>query len=184
MNERDGMDKNTGKFDSSVSTSNNVITRSVTCFTCGEEGHIKPNCPSKLKNKRVQNNSRPQEDSGTLNSEKVSEQVRDESLPNVARVGKSYFVRVLFNGRAHRGLVNTGAERSMVPARFSVGIDINVWDQEYLSAVNNTGVEVLGEILTNLMIGDLCLPSKFLVSGQVDEIILGNDWLINNAVNR
>ena len=169
INERDGMNKNTVKFDSPVSTSNNVSTRSVTCFNCGAEGHIRPNCPSKFKNSK------------TLNSKKVSEQVLNESLLNVARVGKSHFVKVLFNGRAHRGLVDTGAERSMVPARFSVGIDIDVSDQKYLSAVNNTGVEVLGEILTNLIIGDLCLPSKFLVSEHVDEIILGNDWLMNNA---
>ena len=94
INERDGMNKNTVKFDSSVSTSNNVSTRSVTCFNCGAEGHIRPNCPSKFKNKRVQNNSHPQKNSGTPNSGKVSEQVLGESLPNVARVDQSYFVRM------------------------------------------------------------------------------------------
>ena len=98
---RDGIDKNTVKSDSLVSASNSGVTRNVTCFTCGEEGHIRPNCPSKFKNKRVPNNSRPRKKSRTPNSGKVSEQVPSKNSSNVAGVGRSYFVRILFNGRAH-----------------------------------------------------------------------------------
>ena len=177
INERDGMDKNTVKFDSPVSTSKNVSTRSVTCFNCGAEGHIRPNCPSKFKNKRVQKNSHPQKNSGTPNSGKVSEQVLGESLPKVARVGQSYFVRMLFNGRAHRGLVDTGAEVSMAPARFISGIAMVASNRKYLSVANDTQIKVLGEVQTDVKVGNLCLSSKFLITDQIDEITIGSDWL-------
>ena len=65
----------------------------------------------------------------------------------------------------------------MAPARFTSGIAMVASKREYLSAANDTQIKVLGEIQTDVMIGNLCLFSKFLVSDQIDEIIIGSDWL-------
>ena len=58
-----------------------------------------------------------------------------------------------------------------------LGIAMDTSEREYLSAANDTEIKVLGEIQTDVMIDNLCLSSKFLVSEQIDEIILGSDWL-------
>jgi len=51
-----------------------------------------------------------------------------------------------------------------------------------LFAANGTVINVLGEVMMNIQIGDLVLPTRFVVSDNITEPMLGIEWLRCNQM--
>jgi len=78
-------------------------------------------------------------------------------------------------------LVDTGCERSVTPKRL-IG-DARLEPAECrLFAANGTVIKVLGEVMLNIQIGDLVLPTRFVLSDNITEPMLGVEWLRCNQM--
>jgi len=78
-------------------------------------------------------------------------------------------------------LVDTGCERSVTPKRL-IG-DARLEPAECrLFAANGTVINVLGEVTMKIQIGDLVLPTRFVVSDNITEPMLGVEWLRCNQM--
>jgi len=51
-----------------------------------------------------------------------------------------------------------------------------------LFAANGTTINVVGEIVLNVHVGDLTIPTKFVISDNVTEPMLGVNWLRRNQI--
>jgi len=51
-----------------------------------------------------------------------------------------------------------------------------------LFAANGTTVNVMGEIVLNVHVGDLTIPTRFVVSDNVTEPMLGVNWQRRNRI--
>jgi len=51
-----------------------------------------------------------------------------------------------------------------------------------LFAANGTVINVLGEVIINIQIGDFVLPTRFVVSDNITEPMLGVEWLQCNQM--
>jgi len=84
--------------------------------------------------------------------------------------------------RAHLGkrevefLVDTGCERSVTPRNLTGDAVLEPADCR-LFAANGTAINVVGEVSMNIRIGDLILFTRFVVSDNITEPMLGVEWL-------
>jgi len=78
-------------------------------------------------------------------------------------------------------LVDTGCERSVTPKRL---VDESRIEQAEcrLFAANGTVINVIGEVTMDIRIGELVLPTRFVVSDNVTEPMLGVEWLRCNQM--
>jgi len=89
--------------------------------------------------------------------------------------------------RAHIGrkeaicLVDTGSKKCVLPKRL-VDESIVVPAGSRLFAANGTTINVAGEITLDVHVGDLTIPTRFVVSSNVTEPMLGVNWLRWNRI--
>jgi len=100
-----------------------------------------------------------------------SRQMRDHPVYLDAYLGKR---RVNF-------LVDTGYERSVTPKRLIGDARLEPAESR-LFAANGTVINVLGEVMMNIQIGDLVLPTRFVVSDNITEPMLRVEWLRCNQM--
>jgi len=125
------------------------------------------NCPKVVKK---EDDSTPAENVRFVKGPE-SRQMRDHPVYLDAYLGKR---RVNF-------LVDTGCERSVTPKKF-IG-DVRLEPAECkLFAANGTVINVLGEVMMNIQIGDLVLLTRFVVSDNITEPMLGVEWLRCNQM--
>jgi len=78
-------------------------------------------------------------------------------------------------------LIDTGCERSVTPRKF-IG-DSRLEPAECrLFAANGTVINVVSEVVMNVKIGEWVLPTRFVVSDNITEPMLGVDWLRGNRM--
>jgi len=86
------------------------------------------------------------------------------------------YLKAWLGKRGVRFLIDTGWERSVTPRKF-IG-DSRLEPAECrLFAANGTVINVVGEVVMNVKIGELVLPTRFVVSDNITEPMLGVDWL-------
>jgi len=78
-------------------------------------------------------------------------------------------------------LIDTGCERSVTPRKF-IGDSRLELAECRLFAANGTVINVVGEVVKNVQIGELVLPTRFVVPGNITEPMLGVDWLRSNCM--
>jgi len=78
-------------------------------------------------------------------------------------------------------LVDTGCERSVTPKRLIGDAGLELAECR-LFAANGTVINVLGEVMLNTQIGELVLPTRFVVSDNIPEPMLGVEWLRCNQM--
>jgi len=78
-------------------------------------------------------------------------------------------------------LVDTGCERLFTPRRL-IGDAILETADCRLFAANWTVINVGVEVTMNIRIGDLILPTRFVVSENITEPMLGVEWLRCNRM--
>ena len=82
----------------------------------------------------------------------------------------------------HQCLLDSGADVSLLPSRFIDSRQLTPSESNKLFAANDTEISVDGQITLPLVIQKHRFLTTFLASENVDEIILGRDWLATNKV--
>ena len=91
------------------------------------------------------------------------------------------YIRARIDGCVRQCLLDSGADVSLIPTQYVSPCKLTA--NEYkLSAANNTTIHVDGQAHLVVGIGQQRIPSTLLASPNVDEIILGRDWLRQNRV--
>jgi len=86
------------------------------------------------------------------------------------------YLNAYFGKRRVSFLVDTGCERLVTPKRL-VG-DSHIEQAECrLFAANGTVINVIGEVTMDIRIWELILPTRFVVSDNITEPMLGVEWL-------
>jgi len=78
-------------------------------------------------------------------------------------------------------LVDTGCERSVTPKRLVGDSRIKQAECRWFAA-NGTVIKVLGEATMDIKIGELIIPTRFVVSDNITEPMLGVEWLRCNQM--
>jgi len=79
-------------------------------------------------------------------------------------------------------LVDTGCDRSLLPKRLCATEHLQTSSMR-LFAANGSSIAVLGEVTASVRLGSTVILSRFIVSDNIIEPILGIDWLRTNADN-
>lgn len=132
-----------------------------TCNRCGEVGHWSCHCtrPPPVAGDATQPSYR------RLNSRKDDETYLEASI----------------DGRRTFCLLDSGCQFSTLLARFVAPSELQPADIQ-LFAVNGSELPVVGRINVALNIQGMEIPTVFLVSDEVDEVLLGIDFLVANNV--
>ncbi len=140
----------------------------IICHKCNQEGHIRPYCPLWEEEKKERENK-------DTNGDKTSV-LKDHK---VSRVGEALYVDLLLGTEQQECLIDSGAEVTVIPLRL-VDRQQMQSTSKLLRAANDTNIEMTGVTTIKVTIGESEILTEFLVSEQVNEIIIGLDWLVNN----
>ena len=143
------------------------ITKGITCDNCG---HGFRECPTIGRGKEQPPTQRF-----------MQEGFRANGLNRRGEVDVPTFVKVRYKGGEWIGRLDSGADltvfpRGMIEEKFIVSSD------ESLTASNGTNVKISGAAKVKLQIGELLLSTAGVVSPNVDQLILGLDWLCLHSV--
>ena len=103
----------------------------------------------------------------------------DEPEPYVYTAGNTYFIEIRIGKKRCPALLDTGLEVTLLPKRYA---DLSQLQQtsRTLRAANGTVINIVGEGKTTVKLGSLKMTVNFIVSDQVDELLVGIDWLRGN----
>lgn len=91
------------------------------------------------------------------------------------------YVQARVNGRVSLCLLDSGADVSLIPSRYVDSSRLTAPESNRLFAANETEISVDGQVTVTVVIQQRRYPSTFFASENVDEVILGRDWLANNS---
>ena len=143
----------------------------ITCWTCNREGHLQRNCPQS----KHQSYSQPK--SG--NKPQVAERKNLASRGSKGFDKDPVYLKMNFCGKDVPCLLDTGCDITLVPKALveSSKYVKMVPASTNISAANGTETDISGEVTIPLLLKDRCFRTYALVSPDVDEIMLGADWL-------
>ena len=146
----------------------------VICHHCQRPGHIRPKCPDLAP--RLHTASETSETRGTGTYGNV--QVPRVTLPanRVQSVESTLYLPIQIGKRNYKALLDSGSEVTLLPAKAAEGFEM-LSSYRVLRAANGTEISVLGSMTVDLKVGNLRLSSVFVISDQIDEAILGMDWM-------
>ena len=170
-------DSDKGK-DSSYNDSKPAERKPPTCYCCGKQGHKSPVCPDKGIKQYVYNSR-----NRFYNQSKKDESDDKNSKPTeVRKIGRTLYIELGITGKKCQCLVDTGCEINLIPRRFLEEVEIQP-SARTLQAANGTEIGVLGEVELEVDIGERRIPTKFIVTDQVSEILIGIEWLQEHKCN-
>ena len=88
-------------------------------------------------------------------------------------------MRIRVEDNAYDCLIDTGSEVNLMPSKYVKGMNLQP-SSRLLQAANGTTIGVLGETDIQVEISRRRIPTRFIVSDQVDEILIGVEWLQEN----
>ena len=92
------------------------------------------------------------------------------------------YVTARVNGRRCHCLLDSGADISLIPSHFVDSALLREPHHNRLFAANDTEITVDGLVTVPVLINKRKLPTPFFASSNVDEVILGRDFLTQNRV--
>ena len=98
------------------------------------------------------------------------------SIVTDGRNGVEVYLVLTLNGRGVDGLLDTGYDTSVVSRRVIPNERLKPTTQK-LYAANETEIALLGEVELALMLADYEVTAAVVVSEEVDDFILGIDWV-------
>jgi len=146
---------------------------SVVCWDCNLPGHIRRNCPKK---------SQQTFDTAT-SAEAVSRSSRMKKKEKLPASEKSdvYITMTLF-GKEVSCLLDSGCEATLVPRSILSHlkrIDMEPVDRKVYAA-NDTPIHIEGKVCLPFVFDEQCIWTEALVSEDIEETMLGIDWLKQN----
>ena len=145
----------------------------VICHKCNKEGHIRPYCPMWEEEKKERETKEKLVDKPKIGM------IKERCGERIERIGKTLYVNLRIGTEMQECLIDTGSEVTIVPWKYVMHQQMQTTSR-LLHAVNGTNVELAGKITIGVTVGDSIVPTEFLISKQVAEIILGLDWLMNH----
>jgi predicted aspartyl protease len=104
------------------------------------------------------------------------------SRPRRACDSKEVYLKMKIRGKEESCLLDTGSDVNLVPLRLAKGLNLQPSRQQ-LAAANGTKIDVLGAVTLIGWAGPRQLTVDGLVSDNVDEVMLGVDWLQQNGAS-
>ena len=142
------------------------------CFSCGQPGHRWRNCPNSGNGQRT--------NPGAANSvRRSSQQLKAQRTKTEGPIAA--YLRISVNGRPRLCLLDSGADVCLVPASW-INLAQLTPSERTITAANGTEIASLGEIRLSFTINNLSFHATFLVSPNIEDGILGLDWLSENNV--
>ena len=148
--------------------SNNLPSsrKQIKCFGCGEIDHILPKCPYRKNNRNK-----------TESDERMTRVGGSKPEPaGVSTISGALFIHACVNGRRYPCLVDTGSEVTIINESLVRPDEIRDSNRT-LRAANGSSIKVAGVVEIPLFLGRHQFQSSLVVSPQVQNIILGLDWL-------
>ena len=94
--------------------------------------------------------------------------------------GNATYLRLAIENEPTLAILDTGSEVTLIPAALVKGVTLKPVSRRVYAA-NGTDIDVLGEVEILSMAGRLPLSITGLVSDQINETILGEDFLTSHA---
>ena len=134
-----------------------------------------PPAPPMLPERRMVPTCLNLDDAVCLVSALAGEAVQEE----VCSIGNPFYVEVSIGKGRYSALLDTGSEVTLIPERLAKATQLRLSSCK-LRAANGTEINLAGEWRTNMKIETLNLPVTFLASDQIDEVLIGVDWMRTN----
>jgi len=183
--------------------------RAVTCFSCGEPGHVSTDCPmQRRKTYGSEQTSKPNaqersrgdtcyrcgkpghfgrycpENNGTKRNEKGGGSGGFSAMKLACEVKDDagmhhVYLTMKLDGVNREFLLDSGCDMTLLPSHFVRTHEMRKSDKK-VHAANGAEIVVMGEVTVELRLGNLCIRTDALVSEFVTEAMLGYDWLVDN----
>jgi len=141
------------------------VKPAIQCYGCGGLGHIGRNCPN-----RAIPGAKPAEQAHIVKSEDAR-----------SMIDHPVYIKAFFKRKELTFLVDTGCDRSIMPRKLIPHAPL--WSADCrLYAANGTPISVMGEVMLDIRLCNEIIPTRFIVSNNVAEPMLGSDWLRKNEI--
>jgi len=89
-------------------------------------------------------------------------------------------MEIIVSGHKAACLLDTGCEKSMLPGKLAYGMQLKPTDLS-VHAANGAKIPIKGTVRMQFDLEGMPLEAELLVSDVIDEMMLGIDWLTENA---
>ena len=148
------------------------------CFNCGQQGHFQQECPQLRTSSMVENLEDTNSQRFRANVAATREALHG---PKESVTGTHVYLEMECMGAKRRFLLDSGCDLTLLPTKFVRGAYIGPTTKRVFAA-NATEIDLQGEVRVILKIGNLEIPTVALVSDNVEEGLIGYDWLAINDV--
>jgi len=140
------------------------------CYNCGKEGHYSGNCdqPKQPRRATVYQQSKPAT-SPDVTSVKLNTVTHKTAIQETC-------MEVQICSQTHKCLLDTGCDHSIIPRKLVPTAILEPAPVD-VTAANGSAINVLGHMTINFSIQAKPLQTDLLVADDVDEFMLGFDWL-------
>ena len=187
-----------GKYHKSSAQSGNRSSKAVSraCFTCGEEGHFKAECPQRAD--KAKNQKRPKHkykkrhvhkvDPGSSGPSESDDEAEFNGQLHAIRIGKlgddeknvpQFMVQVQVNDRPLNMEIDTGASFSIIPFKQYEKYKLGELEPTDLTLYTVTGdkVKVFGKCKVTVKYHEKSYELYLYVTGSEGPALLGRNWL-------
>ena len=140
------------------------------CFRCGRKGHRSRTCMGGYQQS-------PASIGGGIEARVAS--MRTACTVKAPPQDHKVYLDMKLDGVTRTFLLDSGCDMSLIPAAFVKGHQIQATNKT-VHAANGTPIGLVGEVIIDLRLGNLIIPTAALVSEFVSEAMIGYDWLSTN----